>query len=116
MLTVSVCQAVCCLVSKPTGQVTHAAKSRPPLVSSWMSGGVSLSTMGSDMSGDTHISWTRSGGRPGKTLTEPLHWRKPCTIFVNSMSDTFHSDVPDEFLDQMFAVMALAHWHRFMVL
>ena len=48
--------------------------------------------------------------------TEPLHWRKPCTIFVNSMSDTFHSDVPDEFLDRMFAVMARAHWHRFMVL
>ena len=60
--------------------------------------------------------WTNVVRCLPERLTEPLHWRKPCTIFVNSMSDTFHSDVPDEFLDQMFAVMALAHWHRFMVL
>lgn len=49
-------------------------------------------------------------------LTEPLSKRKPATIFVNSMSDTFHEKVPDEWLDRMFAVMALCPQHRFIVL
>ena len=49
-------------------------------------------------------------------LTEPLHWRKPRRVFVNSMSDLFHEDVPDEFIDQVFAVMALAPQHTFQVL
>jgi len=49
-------------------------------------------------------------------LDEPLHARKPRTIFVNSMSDTFHERVPDEWLDRMFAVMALCPQHRFIVL
>lgn len=37
-------------------------------------------------------------------LEQPLHWRKPRTIFVNSMSDTFHEDVPDEFLYKMWNI------------
>ncbi len=41
-------------------------------------------------------------------LTEPLRWRKPCRVFVNSMSDLFHPDVPDAFIDRVFAVMALS--------
>lgn len=49
-------------------------------------------------------------------LLEPLGWRKPRRIFVNSMSDTFHKDVPFEFLDRMFAVMALCPQHTFQVL
>lgn len=49
-------------------------------------------------------------------LDEPLHWRKPCRVFVNSMSDLFHEDVPDEFIDRVFAVMALAPQHSFQVL
>lgn len=49
-------------------------------------------------------------------LSEPLRWRKPCRIFVNSMSDLFHEDVPDEFIDRVFAVMALATQHTFQVL
>lgn len=40
-------------------------------------------------------------------LTQPLSWKKPCKVFVNSMSDLFHADVPFEFIDQVFAVMAL---------
>lgn len=39
-------------------------------------------------------------------LTQPLHWQRPRMVFVNSMSDLFHEDVPDEFIDQVFAVMA----------
>lgn len=49
-------------------------------------------------------------------LTEPLRWRKPARVFVNSMSDLFHEDVPDEFIDRVFAVMALAHRHTFQIL
>lgn len=46
----------------------------------------------------------------------PLAWKKPQTIFVNSMSDLLHKDVPMEFIQQVFDVMARAHWHRFQVL
>ena len=49
-------------------------------------------------------------------LTDPLRWRKPARIFVNSMSDLFHPDVPDEFIDRVFAVMALSPQHTFQVL
>lgn len=49
-------------------------------------------------------------------LREPLNRRAPTMYFVNSVSDLFHEDVPDEFLDLVFAVMALAHHHTFQVL
>lgn len=60
--------------------------------------------------------WT-GRARPVKDkLFEPLSWRKPARIFVNSMSDLFHKDVPDQFIVDVFGVMALAHWHTFLVL
>lgn len=46
----------------------------------------------------------------------PLKWRKPQTIFVNSMSDLFHKNVPLEYIQRVFDVMNRAHWHRFQVL
>lgn len=49
-------------------------------------------------------------------LTLPLRWRRPRRIFVNSMSDLFHEDVPDEYIRSVFAVMAEARWHIFQVL
>lgn len=49
-------------------------------------------------------------------LDQPLRWRKPRRVFVNSMSDLFHEDVPDEFIDRVFAVMALSSRHTFQVL
>jgi len=49
-------------------------------------------------------------------LTIPYHWRKPRMIFVNSMSDLFHPDVPFEFIDDVFAVMALCPRHTFQIL
>lgn len=49
-------------------------------------------------------------------LDVPLRRRKPTTWFVNSMSDLFHKDVPFEFIDQVFAVMAIARRHTFQVL
>lgn len=49
-------------------------------------------------------------------LREPLTWRKPAMVFVNSMSDLFHDDVPVEFIRQVFAVMGAAKQHTFQVL
>ena len=49
-------------------------------------------------------------------LDAPLRWRKPRKVFVNSMSDLFHDAVPDEFIDRVFAVMALAPQHTFQIL
>ncbi len=53
---------------------------------------------------------------PDHVLTQPLRWRRPRRIFVNSMSDLFHEAVPDEWIDKIFAVMALAPQHTFQVL
>lgn len=49
-------------------------------------------------------------------LEAPLHWKKPRRIFVNSMSDLFHEDVPDDFIDRVFVVMALASQHHYQIL
>ena len=49
-------------------------------------------------------------------LSIPLRWRKPRLVFVNSMSDLFHKDVPFEFIAKCFAVMALAERHTFQIL
>jgi len=49
-------------------------------------------------------------------LSIPLLWSKPRRIFVNSMSDIFHEDIPEEYVAQIFDVMAQASWHQFQVL
>ena len=49
-------------------------------------------------------------------LELPLHWKRPRRIFVNSMSDLFHADVPLEFIKAVFDVMRRAHWHEFQIL
>jgi protein gp37 len=46
----------------------------------------------------------------------PLRWKKPKRIFVNSMSDLFHRDVPVDFIKKVFDVMGRAHWHQYQVL
>src|SRR5580704_969309 len=51
-----------------------------------------------------------------RMLALPLRWRTPRRIFVNSMSDLFHDDVPADYVKQVFAVMAQANWHQFQVL
>jgi len=50
------------------------------------------------------------------TLTLPLKWKKPRTIFVNSMSDLFHEEISLAFLDEIFFTMNEARWHTFQVL
>ena len=49
-------------------------------------------------------------------LDQPIRWKRPRRIFVNSMSDLFHADVPDDYIAQVFAVMAIASRHTFQVL
>lgn len=49
-------------------------------------------------------------------LELPLRWKKPRTVFVNSMSDLFHKDVPLSYVKKVFDVMRQAHWHRFQLL
>jgi protein gp37 len=49
-------------------------------------------------------------------LEQPLHWRRPRMVFVNSMSDLFHKEVPKEFIERVFDTMEAAHWHTFQVL
>ncbi len=49
-------------------------------------------------------------------LELPLRWKEPRRIFVNSMSDLFHEAIPDDYIQEVFAVMARAHWHNFQVL
>ncbi len=49
-------------------------------------------------------------------VLQPLSWKKPRLVFVNSMSDLFHDDVPLTYLKRVFEVMAEAHWHVFQVL
>lgn len=51
-----------------------------------------------------------------KKLLEPLSWRSPKRVFVNSMSDLFHENVSDELRDRIFAVMALTQIHTYQVL
>lgn len=49
-------------------------------------------------------------------LEHPLRWKRPKRIFVNSMSDLFHDDVPAEFIQRVFAVMRAANWHQYQIL
>jgi len=49
-------------------------------------------------------------------LEEPLRWRRPKRIFVNSMSDLFHEKVSDEYIDKVARVMVEANWHQYQVL
>src|ERR1700716_2556524 len=46
-------------------------------------------------------------------LDVPMNWARPRMIFVNSMSDLFHEDIPFEFVQQVFERMASAYWHTF---
>jgi protein gp37 len=49
-------------------------------------------------------------------LIEPFTWSGPRTVFVNSMSDLFHSEVPDAYIESVVRVMVQANWHTYQVL
>ena len=65
---------------------------------------------------DGRLDWTGRVNLVPERLDLPLRWRRPRRIFVNAQADLFHADVPDEFIAQVFAVMALAPQHTFQVL
>ena len=60
--------------------------------------------------------WTGRVELVPEKLIEPLAWRKPRRVFVNSMSDLFHESLPDAEIDKVFAVMLQAPMHTFQVL
>lgn len=60
--------------------------------------------------------WTRTVRVLPERLGQPLGWRKPRLIFVNSMSDLFHEEIPETFVTAVFAVMAAAGGHTYQVL
>jgi protein gp37 len=69
------------------------------------------------------VKMTRNGPRwTGKIrlvpelLRAPFRWRKSCMVFVNSMSDLFHKDVPDQFISDIFDVMRECYWHTFFII
>ena len=57
---------------------------------------------------DLKLRWDR--------ITQPLSWKRPRRVFVNSMSDLFHKDIPTAFIDRVFGTMEAADWHVFQVL
>jgi protein gp37 len=65
---------------------------------------------------DGRTDWTGRVNLLADRLAEPLGWRKPALVFVNSQADLFHDQVPDEFIAEVIAVMALARQHTFQVL
>jgi protein gp37 len=72
---------------------------------------------GTTKSVNGNVVWTGKLTRaPKKTLLAPLGRKTPTKYFVNSMGDLFHEDCPDEWIDQVFAVMALCPHHTFQVL
>ena len=71
--------------------------------------------------GWSRVQWTKGNAHENVTLhperlEQPLRWRRPKRIFLCSMGDLFHELVPDDFIDEVFAVMALARHHTFQVL
>ncbi len=62
------------------------------------------------------LDWTGKVVTVPQKLEEPLRWRKPRRVFVNSMSDLFHPAVPREFIAEVFAVMGICRLHIFQVL
>lgn len=69
----------------------------------------------------TRLPWTRVNSRDNiklheERLIQPLKWRQPRLVFVNSMSDLFHEDVPAKFIDRTIAAMSNAAHHTYQVL
>ena len=60
--------------------------------------------------------WTGKVGLVENHLNDPLNWRKPARIFVNSTSDVFYEEAEDDWIQKIFGVMQRAHWHTFQIL
>jgi protein gp37 len=75
-----------------------------------------MGTRGYDGVVNEHGHWTGKINLVPDALDKPLHWRKPQLVFVNSMSDLFHEDVPFDYIDQVFDVMERCPQHTFQIL
>ena len=60
--------------------------------------------------------WTGKIRLVSDALNQPLRWKKPCRVFVNSMSDLFHEAISDDFIYRVFMIMARCHRHAFQIL
>jgi len=60
--------------------------------------------------------WTGEAREVPARLAEPLRWKKPRRVFVNSMSDLFHKDISNEYIAAVFGVMAASPLHTFQIL
>lgn len=86
----------------------YAAAMAPRLAAQGVEGYTQLPWTYPNAASNVHLHYDR--------LAKPLGWRRPRTVFVNSMSDLWHEQIPDEFIDQVFAVMALCPQHTFQIL
>jgi len=73
-------------------------------------------TIGSDVPDRVEPHWTGKVELIDDVLSAPLHWKKPRSIFVNSMSDIFHEKVNPEWIDRIFCTMAVCPQHTFQIL
>lgn len=78
--------------------------------------GPGLAYEGLAVRGNNGPRWTGEIKLIENHLHDPLHWKRPRMIFVNSMSDLFHDGVKEEWLDEIFTVMQFAQQHTFQVL
>jgi protein gp37 len=65
---------------------------------------------------DTGVDWSGKVNLLEDRLTQPLRWKKSAKVFVNSLSDLFHKNVPDEFIAKVFATMAATPQHTYQIL
>lgn len=79
-------------------------------------GGVGMPYEGLTQVGTGGPNWTGKIKLAPDMLNHPLDWKKPQRVFVNSMSDLFHPEVPFEFIEEVFETMALAKQHTFQIL
>lgn len=75
-----------------------------------------MSVIKQDENGKYLPQWNNKIAILDERLTDPIRWKKPRTIFVNSMTDLFHPDIPFEYIDRVFAVMAITPRHTYQVL
>jgi protein gp37 len=78
--------------------------------------GVLKAYMGTTNRLNGRTNWTGVVRTITSRLEQPLHWKKPRRIFVNSMSDLFHEDVPTSYVREVADVMKRADWHTYQVL
>ncbi len=91
-------------------KIAHIRKSNPnPKIAERFKGLTRLNSAGT-------VCWTGQINLAEDQLMVPLRWKKPRRIFVNSQSDLFHPNVPFDYVDKVFAVMALCPQHIFQIL